>query len=58
VPAERIVMIGDQLETDIAGATAAGIAGALVASGISRWDASATNAIVPRYLLATIEGAT
>ena len=44
-------MIGDQLETDIAGAHAAGIAAALVA-GISRWDRDA--AIAPTYLLATI----
>ena len=48
----RLVMIGDQLETDIAGAAAAGIPSALVA-GISRWDAS--SAVAPTYLLATIE---
>ncbi len=52
---ERLVMIGDQLETDIAGARAAGMASALV-SGISRWDAtSAATTIAPTYLLATIE---
>ena len=49
---ERVVMIGDQLETDIAGARAAGISGALLA-GVSRWDG--TGAIAPDYLLATIE---
>jgi len=49
---ERVVMIGDQLETDIAGARAAGISGALLA-GVSRWDGTA--AIAPDYLLATIE---
>jgi HAD superfamily hydrolase (TIGR01459 family) len=48
----RVVMIGDQLETDIAGARAAGIDAALVA-GVSRWDP--TSGIAPTYLLATIE---
>jgi ribonucleotide monophosphatase NagD (HAD superfamily) len=47
----NVVMIGDQLETDIAGAHAAGIDAALLA-GVSRWDPAA--AIAPRYLLATI----
>lgn len=47
-----VVMIGDQLETDIAGARAAGIDAALLA-GVSRWDPA--SAIAPRYLLATIE---
>lgn len=50
--ADRVVMIGDQLETDIAGAQAAGIDAALLA-GVSRWDA--TSGIAPTYLLATIE---
>ena len=56
----RVVMIGDQLETDIAGARAAGIDAALLA-GVSRWsDATAGRAeqqpagLVPTYLLATI----
>ena len=48
----RVVMIGDQLETDIAGARAAGIDAALVA-GVSRWDP--TSGIAPSFLLATIE---
>lgn len=42
------VMIGDQLETDVAGARAAGMAVALLA-GVSRWDA--TSKITPTYLL-------
>jgi len=54
----RVVMIGDQLETDIAGARAAGIDCALL-SGVSRWPAGAANdgdaGIAPTYLLATIE---
>ena len=48
----RLVMVGDQLETDIAGAQAAGIATALLA-GVSRWDDRA--ALAPTYLLGTIE---
>ena len=44
-------MIGDQLETDIAGATAAGLASALLA-GVSSWDhARATAAVAPTWLL-------
>ena len=57
----RVVMIGDQLETDIAGACAAGIDAALLA-GVSRWppvrpaeSTSLASGIAPRYLLATIE---
>ena len=51
----RVVMIGDQLETDIAGARAAGIDAALLA-GVSRWNANEPTAgIAPTYLLATIE---
>jgi ribonucleotide monophosphatase NagD (HAD superfamily) len=54
VPAARLVMVGDQLETDVAGAQAAGVDAALLA-GISRWEhARATATVAPRYLLATI----
>lgn len=42
------VMIGDQLETDIVGALAAGIPAALL-RGVSRWQERAT--ITPTYLL-------
>ena len=52
IATDRLVMIGDQLETDIAGARAAGIATALLA-GVSKWDARAD--LAPDYLLATIE---
>lgn len=46
-----LVMVGDQLETDIAGARAAGCACALLA-GVSSWHhARATAKIVPDYLL-------
>jgi HAD superfamily hydrolase (TIGR01450 family) len=54
IGAARVVMIGDQLETDIAGAHAAGIDAALL-SGVSRWPGTATSGIAPTYLLATIE---
>jgi HAD superfamily hydrolase (TIGR01450 family) len=47
----RAVMIGDQLETDIAGAQAAGLDAALLA-GVSRWDG--TSAITPTYVLADL----
>jgi HAD superfamily hydrolase (TIGR01509 family) len=48
----RLVMVGDQLETDIAGARAAGIDAALLA-GVSRWD-DRDAALAPTYLLGTI----
>ena len=47
-----VVMIGDQLETDIAGARAAGIDAALVDGGVSRADPAGR--ISPTYLLASI----
>jgi HAD superfamily hydrolase (TIGR01450 family) len=52
----RVVMIGDQLETDIAAAQAAGIDSALLA-GVSRWqpvDRAAATAIAPTYLLGSL----
>jgi HAD superfamily hydrolase (TIGR01450 family) len=50
----RLVMIGDQLETDGAGARAAGIDAALLA-GVSRWEhARDAAAVAPHFLLATI----
>jgi len=48
----RLVMIGDQLETDVAGARAAGIDAALL-EGVSRWDPAA--GVAPTHLLATID---
>jgi HAD superfamily hydrolase (TIGR01450 family) len=53
----RLVMIGDQLETDIAGAAAAGIPTALLLTGVSRWPpvTTAHEAVAPTHLLATIE---
>jgi len=51
---DRLVMIGDQLETDIAGAAAAGIDSALLTTGISVWEERADDGVRPTYLLATI----
>lgn len=51
----RVVMVGDQLETDVAGARAAGLDAALLA-GVSRWSPGANPppTIAPTFLLATI----
>ena len=49
--ATRVVMIGDQLETDIAGALGANIDAALLA-GVSRW--TERDAIAPTYLLSDL----
>jgi ribonucleotide monophosphatase NagD (HAD superfamily) len=54
VPADRLVMIGDQLETDIAGAHAAGIDAALLAGGVSSWDRTRAHVAPPRYRLASL----
>jgi HAD superfamily hydrolase (TIGR01450 family) len=51
-PSDQVVMIGDQLETDIRGANAVGIAGALVTSGVAKLPEGELPAeIRPRYLL-------
>jgi len=50
----RILMIGDQLETDIAGARRAGLDAALLVTGVSRWQPDAADAggdQAPTYLL-------
>jgi HAD superfamily hydrolase (TIGR01450 family) len=48
-PRDQMVMIGDQLRTDIAGALAFGIPAAMVEGGIDRYDPAST--IQPTYLL-------
>lgn len=48
--AGSLVMVGDQLETDIAGACAAGIDSALIATGVSTWT-DRHDHVVPTYLL-------
>ena len=48
---DRLVMLGDQLETDIAGARAAGCKAALL-GGVSSWEhAREHSQIVPDFLL-------
>lgn len=49
---DSLVMIGDQLETDIAGARAAGLDSALLATGVSAWDHTGDDSqVAPTYLL-------
>ncbi|HUJ57612.1 MAG TPA: HAD hydrolase-like protein [Kofleriaceae bacterium] len=50
---DRLVMIGDQLETDVVGARAAGIPAALLA-GVSRWHEAHDAELAPSYLLARL----
>jgi ribonucleotide monophosphatase NagD (HAD superfamily) len=51
----HVVMIGDQLETDIAGANACGIDSALVTTGVSTADLERVElALRPRYSLRSI----
>lgn len=48
----RLLMIGDQLETDIAGARAAGIDAALLTGGVTSWaDAEVADELAPTWLL-------
>ena len=49
-----LLMIGDQLETDIAGARRAGIDAALLTTGVSRWTGDVDQALAPTYLLSSI----
>ena len=55
--APRLVMVGDQVETDIAAARAAGFDSALV-DGVSRWQYSSrtdrSDGLAPTYLLASV----
>jgi HAD superfamily hydrolase (TIGR01459 family) len=50
----RAVMIGDQLETDIAGAVAAGIDAALVTTGVSALPAALPPQLCPTWQLASV----
>ncbi|MBU0595256.1 HAD hydrolase-like protein [Candidatus Bipolaricaulota bacterium] len=54
VEARRVVMIGDRLETDVAGGIAAGIDTALVLSGISTLEEVDRSAIRPTWVAADI----
>ncbi len=53
-PSDSLVMIGDQQETDIAGARAAGLDSALLTTGVSRWHDSNPEGAQPTYLLDSI----
>lgn len=53
VGTRRAVMIGDQLDTDIAGANAVGIDSALLTSGVGRWSTGDDRAL-PTYLLRSL----
>lgn len=51
---DSVVMIGDQLETDIAGARGAGMAAALLTTGVSGWAGGGGDQ-APTYLLDSIQ---
>lgn len=50
----RIVMVGDQLGTDVAGAAGVGIDAAFVEGGVGRLADAAPGAALPRWLLASV----
>ncbi|MBC8162180.1 MAG: HAD-IIA family hydrolase [Roseiflexaceae bacterium] len=54
LPAERCIMVGDRVETDIAMGRNAGMATALVLTGATTRETLAASAIVPDYVLDTI----
>lgn len=54
VPAERVLMIGDRLETDIAGACAAGLDSALVLTGVSAASDLARARVRPTWVAASL----
>lgn len=56
LPAERVLVVGDRLTTDIALAAAAGMASALVLSGDSQMDDLEASEDRPGFLLDTIAG--
>lgn len=50
---KRLVMIGDQLETDVRGANAAGIDAVLIETGVDTY--TGRGEVTPRWLLASLE---
>ena len=56
VPAERAVMVGDDVETDVGGALAAGLAGVLVRTGKYREDAVEASGVEPTVTVDSIAG--
>jgi HAD superfamily hydrolase (TIGR01450 family) len=53
LPANRVLMIGDRLDTDIAGAQAAGLDSALVLSGVDSLDDIARGSVHPTWIAAS-----
>lgn len=49
----RLLMIGDQLETDVAGALGAGLDAALLETGVGRWRPGA--AVTPTYVVDALD---
>jgi NagD protein len=56
LPPERVLLVGDRLGTDIAMATNAGMASALVLSGDSQLEDIAASEVRPGHVLDTIAG--
>jgi HAD superfamily hydrolase (TIGR01458 family) len=54
VPPERAAMVGDDVESDIGGAMAAGLAGVLVRTGKYRQDAVQRSGVVPTAVVESI----
>jgi ribonucleotide monophosphatase NagD (HAD superfamily) len=52
----KVVMIGDQLETDIAGADRAGLDSVFVSTGVGRASDLAVSDVQPTYLLEALTG--
>jgi ribonucleotide monophosphatase NagD (HAD superfamily) len=53
LPANRVLMIGDRLDTDIAGAQAAGLDSALVLSGVDSLDNIGRSSVRPTWVAAS-----
>lgn len=54
MPANRVLMIGDRLETDIAGAAAAGLDSALVLTGVHGTEDARASAVQPTWIAASL----
>lgn len=51
---ERPVMLGDQLDTDVLGANTAGVASALVETGLGRYQEGLPDSLTPTYLVSAL----
>jgi len=54
LPAEEVVMIGDDINSDIGGAQAAGIHGVLVKTGKYREDLVAKSSVIPYMIIDSV----